>query len=62
MLASAANADGAARNNPRGLARFDGQAGQWRIVEGVHRSVLGRSAYYPILKAEVRPVGRLFGV
>lgn len=47
--------------DPRLLARFDGDAGQWRIVEGTHRVALGRSAGDLVLTADVHLAGRPFG-
>jgi beta-glucosidase len=47
--------------DPRLLARFDGKAGQWRIVEGTHRIALGKSAEDLVLKAEAPLQPRVFG-
>lgn len=47
--------------DPRLLARFDGDAGQWRIAEGTHRIALGRSAGDLVLTADVHLPGRSFG-
>jgi beta-glucosidase len=48
--------------DPRLLARFDGQAGRWRIVAGNYRVALGKSANHPVLNAEVQLPMRVFGV
>ncbi|HEY6983476.1 MAG TPA: glycoside hydrolase family 3 C-terminal domain-containing protein [Pseudolabrys sp.] len=48
--------------DPRLLARFDGQAGRWRIAPGRYRIVLGKSAEDPVLNAEVQLPMRVFGV
>ena len=47
--------------DPRLLARFDGNANQWRIAGGAHRVALGRSAGDLVLTAEAPLVARLFG-
>lgn len=47
--------------DPRLLARFDGEAGQWRIAQGVHGMALGRSAADLVLKAQLPLQARLFG-
>jgi beta-glucosidase len=47
--------------DPRLLARFDGDAGQWRIAEGAHSFALARSATDLVLTDEVSLSGRLFG-
>jgi beta-glucosidase len=45
---------------PRLLARFDGDAGQWQIAEGEHRIVVGASAATPLLEATIDLPGRTF--
>jgi len=47
--------------DPRLLARFDIGAGQWRIAEGDHTIILGKSAGDPVLNGTVHLAGRLFG-
>jgi beta-glucosidase len=49
--------------DPRLLARFDGRngLGQWRIVEGTYRVALGKSAGDPVLTAQAKLNGRVFG-
>jgi beta-glucosidase len=47
--------------DPRLLARFDGNAGRWRIAEGSYRIALGRSAEDLVLSADVQLAVRLFG-
>lgn len=47
--------------DPRLLARFDAAARQWRIADGVHRVMLGKSAAETVLAAEATLDGRLFG-
>ena len=47
--------------DPRLLARFDGAARQWRIADGTHRVMLGKSAQDSVLTAEATLDGRLFG-
>ena len=47
--------------DPRLLARFDGEAGQWRIAEGTHRVALDKSAEDFVLTAETPLKSRLFG-
>jgi beta-glucosidase len=47
--------------DPRLLARFDGKAGQWRIVGGTCKVTLARSAAVPVLTAEAPVQSRLFG-
>jgi beta-glucosidase len=48
--------------DPRLLARFDSAAGRWRMVEGIHRVALGKSAGDLVLSAEVPLASRLFGL
>jgi beta-glucosidase len=48
--------------DPRLLARFDGNAGQWRIDKGVYLVALGKDAADRTLTAETSMSGRLFGV
>ena len=43
------------------LARFDGDAGQWRIAAGTYQVALGKSAEDYVLAAEVTLTERLFG-
>jgi beta-glucosidase len=47
--------------DPRLLARFDSDAGQWRITDGNYRIALGKAADDLVLTAETALVGRLFG-
>jgi len=47
--------------DPRLLARFDTQAGQWRITKGVYRLALGKSAGDPVLTAQAQLSSQLFG-
>lgn len=47
--------------DPRLLARFDGDANQWRIAEGTYQFALAKSAEDLVLKADVSIGGRLFG-
>jgi beta-glucosidase len=47
--------------DPRLLARFDGQANQWRITEGTHQIALGRSADELVLTGSANLVDRTFG-
>jgi beta-glucosidase len=47
--------------DPRLLARFDGNAGQWQIAEGTHKVALGKNAEEFVLEAEVLMAERLFG-
>jgi beta-glucosidase len=47
--------------DPRLLARYDGDAGQWRIAQGTHQIALARSADEPVLTADTTLTGRLFG-
>jgi beta-glucosidase len=47
--------------DPRLLARFDGEAGQWRIAEGTHRVALGKSAEDLVLTADATLAALLFG-
>jgi beta-glucosidase len=47
--------------DPRLLARFDGKAGQWRIVGGTYKVVVAKSAVAPVLTGEAQLKARLFG-
>jgi len=47
--------------DPRLLARYDGNAGAWRIEPGSHAVAVGASAVALRLSAEVDLAGRLFG-
>jgi beta-glucosidase len=47
--------------DPRLLARFDGDAGQWRITEGIHTVAVARNANDFVLEAQAAMAGRLFG-
>ncbi len=49
------------KSDPRLLARFDADPGQWRITEGTHRIALGKAADNLVLTAEAQLTGRLFG-
>jgi beta-glucosidase len=46
--------------DPRMLARFDGDLGQWQIAEGKHRIVVGSSAAKPLLDTTIDLAGRTF--
>ncbi|MDX1885411.1 beta-glucosidase [Mycolicibacterium sp. 120270] len=47
--------------DPRLLARFDGNAAQWRIAEGTYKVAVGRNAEELMLQAEASVSGRHFG-
>lgn len=47
--------------DPRLLARYDGDAGQWRSDGGAYRIALGRAADDLVLTEEVQLTQRLFG-
>lgn len=47
--------------DPRLLARYDGDAGSWRISPGGHAVAVGVSAGSPRLTATVELTGRTFG-
>jgi beta-glucosidase len=47
--------------DPRLLARYDGDAGQWRVAEGAHRIALGRSANDFVLTADAPVNAQRFG-
>lgn len=47
--------------DPRLLARYDSQAGQWHIRTGTYRVALGRTANDEQASAEVELAGQLFG-
>jgi beta-glucosidase len=47
--------------DPRLLARFDGDAGQWRITEGTYTVALGRSATDLVLEGHAQIAAQLFG-
>jgi beta-glucosidase len=47
--------------DPRLLARFDGDAGQWRIRDGKHAIALGKAADDVVLTGEAEVQERLFG-
>ena len=47
--------------DPRLLARFDGDAGRWRIAAGTYRFALGKSAEDLLLTADTQLPMRLFG-
>lgn len=47
--------------DPRLLARFDGNAAQWRIDEGTYRVAVGKSAEELVLEAGASVSGRNFG-
>ncbi len=47
--------------DPRLVARFDGDAGQWRITRGTYKVALGRAADALVLTAETTMQLRLFG-
>ena len=47
--------------DPRLLARYDGDAGQWHIAEGAYRIALGKSANDPVLETDAPVKARRFG-
>jgi beta-glucosidase len=47
--------------DPRPLARFDGEAEQWRITEGNWTVALGKNATDVVLGGQAQIVERLFG-
>jgi beta-glucosidase len=47
--------------DPRLLARFDGDAGQWRITEGTYTVALGRSATDLVFEGHAQIAAQLFG-
>ena len=47
--------------DPRLLARYDADAGQWRVTGGSYRIALGKAADDLVLTAEAQLSGRLFG-
>jgi len=47
--------------DPRLLARFDTQAGRWRITKGVYEIALGKSAGDLLLSAQAQLLAQLFG-
>src|SRR4030095_5438101 len=47
--------------DPRLLARYDTEAGEWRGAGGTHRGALGRAADDLVLAAEVQLSERRFG-
>jgi beta-glucosidase len=47
--------------DPRLLARFDAQAGRWRITKGVYKVAAGKSAGDLLLPAQVQLSAQLFG-
>jgi beta-glucosidase len=47
--------------DPRLLARFDTQAGRWRITKGVYQIALGKSAGDLLLTAQTQLSAQLFG-
>jgi beta-glucosidase len=47
--------------DPRLLARFDGQANQWRIVDGIHTVAVGKSANDLVLTGNTNLSARNFG-
>jgi len=47
--------------DPRLLARFDTQAGRWRITQGVYKLALGKSAGDLVLMAQAQLAPQLFG-
>jgi beta-glucosidase len=48
--------------DPRLLARFDGDAGRWRMAAGTYRIALGKSAEELLLTGELDLGPRLFGI
>jgi beta-glucosidase len=47
--------------DPRLLARFDSDAGQWRVTEGTYTIAVGKAADDHVLSAQTTLAGRLFG-
>ena len=47
--------------DPRLLARYDSDAGQWHVGAGDHRVMVGRAADDLVLAAEVQLAERRFG-
>jgi len=47
--------------DPRLLARFDAQAGRWRITKGVYQVAAGKSAGDLLLRSQVQLSAQLFG-
>jgi beta-glucosidase len=47
--------------DPRLLARYDADAGQWRVAAGVHRVMVGRAADDPVLSGHADLQERRFG-
>jgi beta-glucosidase len=47
--------------DPRLLARYDADAGQWHVAAGVHRVMVGRAAGAPVLRGEADLRERRFG-
>ncbi|HEY6368839.1 MAG TPA: fibronectin type III-like domain-contianing protein [Candidatus Binatia bacterium] len=47
--------------DPRHLARFDADAGQWHITEGTYRIALAKAADNFVLTAEALLTEQLFG-
>jgi beta-glucosidase len=47
--------------DPRSLARFDGDRGQWRIEDGTYTVSLSRAADDPVETAETTLIERYFG-
>lgn len=48
--------------DPRLLARFDGEAGQWHIAEGTYRIAVARAADDHVLAGDAGVKEQLFGV
>jgi beta-glucosidase len=49
------------RAEPRLLARYDGEAGQWHIAGGTYRIAVGRAADHLVLEAEATLTDHRFG-
>jgi beta-glucosidase len=47
--------------DPRLLARFDPEANQWRVAEGMYQIALGKSAADLVLTGSAKLTGALFG-
>jgi beta-glucosidase len=60
-LATGASRSVTVTADPRLLARYDGDAGEWHIAEGTYRVALGRAADDVVLSAETRLAERRFG-
>jgi beta-glucosidase len=60
-LAAGASRSVTVAADPRLLARYDADAGQWRVAAGVHRVMVGRAADDPVLSGHADLQERRFG-